>query len=403
MTSRMTAWRRIAPPCHRARRIARHRVTVFVDGKGGDATASSSTPSVLVIGASGRTGREIVRECSNRGLSVLAGTQNGQFDVKQLLGDDAVAPTVVPWTIPLVQPVEVDVTRPETVENAVMGMMQWAPQANEKNASSSQSDDASVTPSIHAQPTVVIFAATANAKGDPRSIDQEGLVNVAKACIKNKVSRLVIISGAGVTQKNENAPAYKFLNRFGGRMDAKQKGEVEVMEVYMEAERVYREEYEKTQQYDTNKPYNPPSVSYTIIRPSGLLDTPAKGPQFLSISQGDVLAGFISRKDVAVSAVEAGLDTTGLNNVSFEVYDSGTAVLASTLSVSQILSDEKLRTAAYVLSGEAFSQVLESTPLESSEGRQTREASEQVLSHALAKERTGRTYDELFHGLERDE
>ena len=74
--------------------------------------------SVLVIGASGRTGREVVRECLSRGIPVFAGTRDGAFDVAASLGEDVVAASVVPWTTPRVVPVRVDVTVPETIAGA---------------------------------------------------------------------------------------------------------------------------------------------------------------------------------------------------------------------------------------------------------------------------------------------
>jgi hypothetical protein len=74
--------------------------------------------SVLVIGASGRTGREVVRECLSRGIPVFAGTRDGAFDVAASLGEDVVAASVVPWTTPRVVPVRVDVTMPTTIAGA---------------------------------------------------------------------------------------------------------------------------------------------------------------------------------------------------------------------------------------------------------------------------------------------
>ena len=109
----------------------------------------------------------------------------------ELLGDDATG-TVVPWTSPLLQTAMADVTRPETVATATRGAR------------------------------AVFFACTAPANGEPDLVDRKGLVDVARACIENNVSRLVVISGAGVTKTS--SPAYGFLNAFGGHMDAKLAG-----------------------------------------------------------------------------------------------------------------------------------------------------------------------------------
>jgi hypothetical protein len=156
------------------------------------------------------------------------------FDVATVLGEDALAPTVVPWSKPIVEPVLVDVTKPGTVDDALVATMMMASEKgifHENETNESQSDDTS--PSLKTN-TIVIFCATANSKGDPEAVDRFGLVNLAKACVFHGISRLVVVSGAGVTAPNRNSPAYAFLNRFGGRMDAKRLGEAEVLEVYSE-------------------------------------------------------------------------------------------------------------------------------------------------------------------------
>mmetsp|Transcript_12145 Transcript_12145/g.25876 ORF Transcript_12145/g.25876 Transcript_12145/m.25876 type:complete len:132 (+) Transcript_12145:1-396(+) len=66
------------------------------------------------------------------------------------------------------------------------------------------------------------------------------------------------------------------------------------------------------------------SSSYTIIRPGGL-DEPKQniiqGPSALEITQGDVLAGFVSRADVAEVAVEMALSkASNVQNTAFELY-----------------------------------------------------------------------------------
>ena len=112
----------------------------------------------MVLGANGRTGREIVRSLLRRGIPTRACTRSGTFDARELLGDDA-SGAVVPWTFPLLQPTAADVTRPETVASATR--------------------DAKY----------VFFACTAPAKGDPDAVDRTGLVEVARACVDNDVTQ----------------------------------------------------------------------------------------------------------------------------------------------------------------------------------------------------------------------
>ena len=177
-----------APAPLRARRTRRNLIRA-ASGEVEPAPPDASTS--VVLGANGRTGREIVRSLLRRKMAVRACTRSGTFDARELLGDDATG-TVVPWTSPLLQTAMADVTRPETVATATRGAR------------------------------AVFFACTAPANGEPDLVDRIGLVDVARACIENNVSRLVVISGAGVTKTS--SPAYGFLNAFGGRMDAKLAG-----------------------------------------------------------------------------------------------------------------------------------------------------------------------------------
>jgi nucleoside-diphosphate-sugar epimerase len=236
---------------------------------------------VAVLGASGRTGGEIVKYCVATGRAVRACTRSGEFDAAALLGAAS----------PLVTSVSADVTKPETLPDAVAGV------------------------------DTVIFAATAPAFGSPREVDLVGLESTARACIANSVTRFVLISGAGVTKLK--SPAYRFLNRFGCRMDAKLAGESAVRALYATA---------------------PPGITYTIVRPSGLRDAdwaarlPARGPAALEINQGDEVAGSISRADLAAVAVECAAMNAAAG-ATFEVYDVGSQLATRSLSISGILSD----------------------------------------------------------------
>ena len=356
-------------------------------GRVGDDAPSAIPPnaSVLVIGASGRTGREVVRECLSRGISVRAGTRDGAFDVAASLGEDAVAASVVPWTTPRVVPVLVDVTRPETIARAI----------------ATAEDETIKTPS---PPTLVVFAATAPARGDPDAVDRRGLAAVANACVAANVPRLVVVSGAGVTPKNRDSPAYRFLNAFGGRMDAKASGETRVVDAFRESREAFEafeaQKREKDQTKNANTQYTQ-YPSYTIVRPSGLTDAPRRGVACLATNRGDVAAGFVSRADVAACVVACGFDAR-CAFASFEVYDRGTAVPAATLSVAEILSDPNAARVAAVLTGQAaresarFGAVFDA----SGAARRKRDA---AAKDAARFERAGfASWGEMFAGIERD-
>ena len=246
------------------------------------AEAQTQVGGIAVLGASGRTGGEIVKYCVATGRAIRACSRSGKFDSYS----------------PLITSITADVTKPETLLTAIEGV------------------------------ETVIFAATAPAFGKPSDVDYIGLTSTAQACIAASVPRLVVISGAGVTKLD--SPAYKFLNRFGGRMDAKLDGEAAVREAYRSAQ---------------------PGVTFTIIRPSGLRDAdwaeglPAKGPTALEINQGDEVAGSISRADLAAVCVECAMSDAAAGKT-FEVYDAGTALATSSLSLSGILSDPAARAVA---------------------------------------------------------
>ena len=353
-------------------------------GRVGDDAPSAIPPnaSVLVIGASGRTGREVVRECLSRGIPVRAGTRDGAFDVAASLGEDVVAASVVPWTTPRVVPVLADVTRPETIARAI-----------------ATAEDETIKIKTPSPPTLVVFAATAPARGDPDAVDNRGLAAVANACVAANVPRLVVVSGAGVTPKNRDSPAYRFLNAFGGRMDAKASGETRVVAAFRESRELF--ETQKSSEKKLTSIQTDQYPSYTIVRPSGLTDAPRRGVACLATNRGDVAAGFVGRKDVAACVVACGFDAR-CAFASFEVYDRGTAVPAATLSVSEILSDPNAARVAAVLTGQAAreSALFNAVFDKSGAARRERDAAKK---DATRFERAGfNSWDEMFAGIEQD-
>ena len=359
-------------------------------------SAIPANASVLVIGASGRTGKEVVRTSLLLGIPVLVGTRDGAFDVAAALGEDVAAASVVPWTVPRVTPVQVDVTRPETVARAIAAFERRDEDEDENEISR----ETSLT-------RFVVFAATAPARGDPDAVDRGGLTTVARACVAAGVPRLVVVSGAGVTARNRGAPAYRFLNAFGGRMDAKAAGEAAVVAAFAESRRRFEtdasSEANVGSDVGTTMPprHRPSYPSYTIIRPSGLLDTAERGVSGLAANRGDVAAGFLGRADLAACVVACGLDAR-CAFASFEVYDRGTAVPTKTLSVAEILSDRNVARLASILTGQAFRESAAFGAVFDASGAAERER-DAAAREATRFERAGfETWGDMFAGIERD-
>ena len=144
----------------------------------------------------------------------------------------------------------------------------------------------------------VIYAASGSKKGgSPHEVDNLGVVNAAKACVAAKVPRLVVISSTAVTRPQ--SLGYKFTDVYGKIMGEKKLGEDGLYATYAGSD-----------------------LAYTIIRPGGLEEPKeniVQGPGALEISQGDALAGIISRKDLAEVAVEA-CASPALKDATFELY-----------------------------------------------------------------------------------
>ena len=198
----------------------------------------------------------------------------------------------------------------------------------------------------------VIFAASASKQGGtPSEVDNIGLKNVATACIANQVPHLVIVSSGGVSKPD--SPVYKFLNIFGGIMEEKIKGEDTVRAMYANLK--------------TGDAKGKESLTYTIIRPGGLTEDPVRGVSEIELNQGDTKSGRISRYDVAKLCVEAPFYPELTGSTTFECYDADTGKGLGSVGVSNILKQK-------------------SSPSE----------------FVTGKERRGKSYKELFSGLEKD-
>jgi uncharacterized protein YbjT (DUF2867 family) len=260
--------------------------------------AADSLP-FCVIGANGKTGTKAVHECLARGFPVKATSRSGVYN-------DAVDSS-------LLMPTVCDVTNMDTVKAAVEGTR------------------------------AVIFAASASKQGGTAAqVDNEGLVNVAKACLDANVPHLVIVSSGGVSKPD--SPVFKFLNLFGGIMDQKIMGEDSIRALYKDSK-----------------------LAYTVIRPGGLTTDPARGVAEIELNQGDEKSGRISRIDVARLCVEATLYPESTSHTTFECYDADTGKPLATVGASNIMKQK-------------------TDPAE----------------FATGKERRGQSYKEIFQRLQKD-
>lgn len=123
-------------------------------------------------------------------------------------------------------------------------------------------------------------------KNCPEQVDYQGVANLIHAAQSSQVSRFILISSIAVTHPEHP------LNRFGKVLEWKRKGEM-VLESS--------------------------GLTYTIIRPGGLKDTPG-GMHPLKFDQGDRMMGMISREDVAEAALQA-LNFPESEGKTFEVVE----------------------------------------------------------------------------------
>lgn len=227
-------------------------------GEGG--IGSSPDSPIVVLGAGGKVGKLCTEILSNQGLYVRATTRSGR--------------SILDKESPFVSYAPADVTQLESMENSVKGA------------------------------SGVIFAASASGKkkgGEPTSVDYLGVYNTAKACLDQKVPKLVVVSAATATRPDSlgfKATNYFVKFVYGDRiMDSKIAGEAAMRDLYASAG----------------------SKGYAVVRPGGLNDKKTVGPAKVHVSQGDVYASEISREDVALVTVATLLKGASTDGVTFEL------------------------------------------------------------------------------------
>merc|ERR1719238_2550700 len=186
----------------------------------------SSRRPVVVLGAGGKLGKEVVLSLLRKGGYGVRACSRGQLETSDLGSADFPADDVDVMT-------GIDVTKPETLQEALVGA------------------------------GAVIVCSSASAKGGKAdAVDCIGVENVAKACLSAQVERLILVSSLGVTR--QNSLAYKMTNTLGNIMDWKEQGEERVRAAYKGQDK----------------------LSYTIVRPGGL-EQQAVGLDKVMLVQGD--------------------------------------------------------------------------------------------------------------------
>lgn len=203
---------------------------------------------IFVAGATGSTGKRIVRELLSREFEVKAGVRDLD-KAKTVLSDDN----------PALQIVKADVTEGSAKLSEAIG-----------------DDSEAVICATGFKPGWDLFA--------PWKVDNFGTVNLVEACRKKGVNRFVLISSVlvnGAAMGQIFNPAYIFLNVFGLTLIAK-----------LQAENYIRKS----------------GINYTIIRPGGLRNEPPTGNVVME-PEDTLYEGSISRDQVAEAAVEALLNS----------------------------------------------------------------------------------------------
>ena len=159
----------------------------------------------------------------------------------------------------------------------------------------------------------VIFAASqSQSGGDAAKVDRDGVISCAKACLRADVERFVIVSSGAVSKPA--SPVYIFLNLFGGIMRNKILGEDAVRALY----------------------FDRPGRAYTVVRPGGLTEDPARGVSAVELNQGDTTSGRISRNDVAAICVES-ITREDAANATFECYYRDSAKSLGEVGLSNMM------------------------------------------------------------------
>lgn len=298
---------------------------------------------VVVIGGSGYTGSDCVKNLVNNKNNVISLSRN---------------PILIPdIDNSFVDYVSADITKKETIENAIKGSeaVIFTANAIKKSEVSGKGNDFN------------------NHKQSFTDIAIMGLINVAKSCIKNDVKRLVVISASCMScQENPSAKFDKACGLSCVHCTAKQEGEKALKELYA----------------NNNK------CSYTIIR-AGLLTTGEKrGPTEIEINQDFTKTGMISRIDLADIAINS-INNPNTFGTTFEAYYRDT--------IQPIDVKKSLETCVGL--GKTMEECFFGSYFKNKKPSSIDEAIKAPIQDTLfatGNEFNGKNWDELFRNLKKD-
>ena len=291
------------------------------------APADLDTRPVVVFGAGGYTGGDVVRSLLKKGKTVVPVTRR---PLKITSRDKAGPDTLVLDDLAdkdRVRPVVADVLKPETLEGVLegAGAVIFAaasrpkvkvtvtpgtePGGAKRDMTGANMMSWTETPMAVTPKGGYIESPKEGAVAPPSdNVEDIGLRNVATEVRRLGVPRLVVVSSVcAKCQKNgDKYDAGDMVDKGAASCDAcykKQDGENAVRDLYVGA---------------------PATQSYTIVRPGMLSPGEERGVQNVEFNQGVTKSGIISRLDLAEVLVAAA-SSTGAGGKTFEVYYRDTA------------------------------------------------------------------------------
>ncbi len=214
--------------------------------------------TVLVAGATGRTGQWVVKRLQHYGIDYRLFVRSGEKAI--------------------------EIFGPEVVDRLTIGSIE---REDDVDAAVNNAD-------------AVICAVGGNVMDPdsppPSAIDRDGVIRLASRSKELGITRFILVSSLAVTRPDHP------LNKYGNVLTMKLEGENEVR-------RLYREK----------------RLSYTILRPGGLIDEESALQHAMLFDTGDrIETGTINRSDVAEAAVES-LWIPEAQNLTFELIQQEAA------------------------------------------------------------------------------
>ncbi|MGB1597620.1 MAG: NAD(P)-binding oxidoreductase, partial [Promethearchaeia archaeon] len=266
-------------------------------GKDDTACSCNAAAPVVVIGAAGGTGGEVVRSLLRSQVPVVASTRRpvaiAARDVLAAEGKDQKPLSVDTLLLDKqtdetkLRRVIADAVKPDTLRAALKGA-----RAVIFCAGTRPKVEATATPGTNPgggglgnnglqQGAAAYYQRTA--AGPEESAEDVGLVNVAAECVRQRIPRLVIVSSicAKCQRGRVSSLDGEQIDRGAASCDScyrKQDGEQAVRNLYASA---------------------PAGLGYTVVRPGLLSRGPARGPSAVEFNQGTSKSGIISRADLA--------------------------------------------------------------------------------------------------------